>query len=510
MDDECPPSPDYKPATKESAGWSPKLNPQQQKIFDSHASYVLAYGEKGSGKSIGGLNALVRHSYEENDPLSLIVAPQIRTGKEGVIYDLQWVLDIWKFGNKDKDGNRIDEGIDLEYTEPSLDPQTKDRVLYIGNRHGGWSKVILISIPYAEVVEKRMKALSPSFVYVDEITELDSSEYFTYVSAQIGRRRGISGPQQYVASCNPAGPSHWVYKTFFEECVDQETGVRDDEFQVFHVPITENSHNLPDGYVNNLKRIFRDPVDRERLLFGKWVDRPTGEAIFKNYYRTEIHRRGSVYSKEGLMPHKGYPIIVGHDPGPVNYSGHFMQMIPVKGGQVIWFVFDELNLVGQRRPDFYVVQEILAKMEKWDKYLGGQATFIHIADEAAFSHLRPDGSYDALRMQQLSGGIIKMRSCPKGKDSVAARVRMTTSMLLDQSLFVSALCPKTHEMFQMLVSEKPKGDKYDDEAGFRPKRSMYIHPFDSMTYPPYYFRLLPAAFVLQTAHESSVFRAGGS
>jgi hypothetical protein len=203
-------------------------------------------------------------------------------------------------------------------------------------------------------------------------------------------------------------------------------------------------------------------------------------------------------------------MIIGHDPGPVNYSAHFEQMIPTKGGKVIWFTFDELNLVGEGRPDFYVVKEMLTKMDRWQTYLGSQSNFVHIADEAAFSHLRPDGSYDAMRMQQLSNNRIKMRSCPKGKESVAARVRMMQSFLIDESFFVSATCPKTNQMFQLLVSEKAKGDKYDEEAGFRPKRSPYIHPFDSLTYPPFYFQLMPSAFVIQTASPvSGVFRAGG-
>lgn len=470
------------------------------------------YGEKGSGKSLGGIHTLIRHCYEEEDALALIIAPQIRTGKEGVIYDLQWALDIWRNGNwaDENAGIRADSGMGLDYTEPTLDPQTKDRVLFIGNRFGGWSKVILVSIPYAEAVEKRMKALSPSFVYVDEITELDSSEYFTYVAAQLGRRRGIRGPQQYVASCNPAGPSHWVYITWFVEPVNQSSGSRDKDFAIFHVPISENEHNLPPGYVAGLIKIFKDPTDQRRLLKGEWIDRPSGKAIFKNYWKFEICVRGDIHRKLGIVPLVQFPILVGYDPGPVNFSAHMQQIIPVRDGRTICTTFDEINLVGQGKPDFICAKEVLLRMDYWQGKLGSQTRFVHIADEAAFNQLRQDGSYDALRMKQLTNGRINMRACPKAKDSVAARVRMVMSFLLTDCWFVSAMCPKTIDVFNLLVSEKTKEEKYDPESGLRPKRSPYIHPFDSMTYAPYYFQLSSYSTSTQTDVVSpAVYRAGG-
>lgn len=492
--------------------WTRRLNPTQQKGFDSVAKFVLFFGEKGSGKSWAGLDALVRHCYEEEDALALIIAPQIRTGKEGVMYDLQFILDQWRHGNKDKDGNRLDKGLGLDFTEPQLDPNTKDRCIYIGNRHGGWSKVILISIPYAQVVEKRMKALSPSFVYLDEITELDGIEYFTYVSAQLGRRRKIKGPQQYFASCNPAGPSHWVYKVFWIDCIDEATGQRDHDYEIYHVPIEENRHNLPDGYIEGLEKIFKDPIDRQRLLDGIWVDRPTGDAIFKNYFQKEIHVRPRIGSddwKAGhrIVPIPGFPIIVGYDPGPANFSVHFLQMIPTKL-MICWNVIDELNCVGQYKPFKVVVPAVLEKMDFWSDYLKFKPRFVHIADEAAFSHARQDGSYDSMTIQRLSENRIRLRACPKGKESVPQRTSMLVNMLLDDSLHVSATCTKTIQMFEMLASEKEKDGKYDASAGLRPRRSIYLHSFDSLTYPIFYFQLMPGMFTSNTQQTGTVYTAG--
>jgi hypothetical protein len=518
LPEDAPPPPPRNAQPVEQDGWSPKLNPTQQKVFDEvNAIYILEYGEKFSGKSIGGLMAMIRHCYEEEDALALLIAPTIRTGSVGGLSDLDWCLDIWKNGNwADRTQMaRSDNGLEgFEYTEAKLDPNTKDRCIFIGNQHGGWSQVILISIPYAEVVGKRMKNLSPSLVYVEEITELDDRRFFTYVSAQLGRRRKIKGPQQYIASCNPEGPSHWVYKVFFEDCVDKETGKRDSRFAVYHVPASENRHNVDPAYYSNLEAIL-DPLERERLVKGIWVDRPSGDAIFKTYFVPDIHVRPPYKSREsrqgvGLVPIKGFPIITGWDPGPVNYCVSFEQMIPCKD-KTIWIVFDELNFVGQYKPDFAVVPAVMKKIDHWQSFLGGQAQFIHIADEASFNQKRQDGSYDATRVRALSNNRIRLRACPKGKESVPSRVQMTIAMLLSETLFVSAQCPRTIEMLRLLESEKAKEGKYDPQAGLRPRRSVYLHPFDAFSYPPYFFTLHPAVFSAQTGQtERRVYSAGGA
>ena len=42
--------------------WFPDLNDTQEKIFNDPSKYVLGYGEKGSGKTIGFAHKLTRHA----------------------------------------------------------------------------------------------------------------------------------------------------------------------------------------------------------------------------------------------------------------------------------------------------------------------------------------------------------------------------------------------------------------------------------------------------------------
>ncbi len=468
-----------------SQSWHPDLNDTQQKIFDDSSRFVLGYGEKGSGKTIGFGHKVIRHAYENDNALVMILSPSIRTGAEGIWHDLETlVIPSWT------------EGIGLESSNAKLDPNTKDRHRWIGNRHGGWSKLLLISIPYAAAVETRIKGPAPSMIYVDELTQCDGKEYFTYPAAQLGRRRGIDGPQQYCASCNPEGPSHWVYQTFFEDCYEED-GTKDKDFAVYHVPVTENIKRLPDGYVENLHRILRsDPVEKRRLIDGEWVDRPTGESLFKEYFVPENHIKGEVLKGTGLTPMQGFPITIGYDLGQVYSSISFMQMIPTQD-KVLWIIFDELDYLGQRHLYKRLAQEVCRKMDYWNKKSDFEFRYEHISDSSAINQWHPggEGSYDSWDMERFSDGRIKLQGCPKGSGSVEARIRLLQQKLFNDEVYVSATCKLTIDMFQQLESDRKNPAK--------PRRSKYIHKFDAVTYPLLKLELNGMRNTLQTEKSRS-------
>ena len=526
-DDEISPPKKAPTVAKLSEPWYPDLNPTQRRIFDDPANFILGHAEKGSGKSIGFLHKGVRHCYENRDALFILITPSILTGKEGIMYDLEeLVLPAWRDGNKvmshsEWNGEYLDHGIGLEFTESRLDPNTKHKYLWIGNIHGGWSKVIMISIPYAAAVEKRVKGPAPSMVYIDEITEFDGPEIMEFTAAQLGRRRSIQGPQQFTASCNPKGPGHWVYQKFFiDPVLNKETGEMDPEFSVYHVPVLENKHRLPKGYVENLVRIWRNnEIERKRNVEGIWIDKPDGSNIFSDTFVPDIHIKGDFAKAVGLQPIVGYPITVGYDPGPANFSITLEQMIPTEERN-IWIIFDELNYVGKRAKYTKVIRDLQISMSRWCEIMESDFRFEHISDEAAFNQVKSDGSYEFQEIQSIASARVKaglskfnirMKPCPKGKESVKARVRMFQDMLGDESIFVSATCRKHIDMFNHLKSKLAKKDEYDPDLAFKPVRSIFLHPFDSASYPPFYYQT--KGFVPKnpsTGDLTGVFTAGQS
>lgn len=515
-------------APKKAKPWYPALNPTQEEIFNDPADNVLGHGEKGTGKSVGFGHKIVRHAYENEDALVLIITRSLRTGNDGIWYDLEsLILPAWKEGNRDNRGELIDSGMELEYTQSKLDPLTKDRHRWIRNRFGGWSKLLLMSIQHAAQVQDRVKGPAPSMVYVDELTNCEGREYYTYTSAQLGRRRKITGPQQFTASCNPEGPSHWVYKLFWEECTEKtdvdgkpvldekdepvkwtvknggkmgkDGVVRDKDFSVYHVPFSENKKWLPPGYVARVaKSVKGDPIEYQRLIEGKWVDRPTGEGLFKMYFNAGIHIKGDASRGIGLMPMPGFPLVWSYDLGQVYSSATLLQLVPTKV-KTLWLVLDEVDHLDERILYKTMAWEIIERMRYWRTVPlasnGGKPypfEYLHISDESALNQWRPggEGSYDAMDFEKefnatlesisskvdASGQLKKMEilGCPKGPGSVAARVRKVSGKLFQEELFISALC---HNTKAMLMNLEP-----DPKEPENPKRSKWIHKFDSLTY----------------------------
>ena len=56
------------------SNWKPSLSPTQSKLYDSKAKYILAHGNRGSGKTyvLGG-HKLVNHAVNNFNALCLII-----------------------------------------------------------------------------------------------------------------------------------------------------------------------------------------------------------------------------------------------------------------------------------------------------------------------------------------------------------------------------------------------------------------------------------------------------
>lgn len=496
-----PPTPGVELVEKE---WLPALNPTQEKAFNDPSKYILCEGPKGSGKGIGLLHKLVRHCFENRDALALIGSPSIGTGAEGAGYDLtSLVLPAWQNGNPEpmfvpgasglvanpSYGQVKDRGIGLEWRDWKAEFDTKARIAWISNRFGGWSKVKLVSIPFPEFIEQRIKGPAPSFIFFDELTDTTSPAYFRFPAAQLGRRRNIEGPQQYTAACNPKGPSHWVYKEFHELPVNKETGERDPDFSVYFVPFSENAHQMPEGYVSHLEKIMRgDPIAKRRLIDGEWIEVPSGEALFKEYYSDERHVIGSVLDGTGAAPNPNFPVMVGYDIGPAYTACVFLQPVPTKKG-VLWVIFDEVCVLGKRVLYEAVARQVVMKMDYWNEVSGKALAWEHIADSSAMDQWRGGGSFDSTDFQKHSNGRIRMKGCPKGPGSIEARVRATTAALITDSLYVGAGCSEVRAMLLNLEGERDKVNP--DATTGKPKKTArgHIHVFDAMSYPILNFQM---------------------
>lgn len=504
-------------------GWRRKLNPIQQQAHDDPAIFKLLYGERGSGKSLGGISELVEIAYLNPNALCLVLVLEVSIASDGGAWEKLVLeeLPVWKHGNRHaenmwdgskwvpnpKAGEYMDNGLGLEYTESKLDVQTKKPFVWVQNYYGGWSKIMLISLPVDSHVTKKVKGKEPNGVFVDEAQTMESEGYFKYLAQQLGRRRRAKTKQRIIYGANPDGPSHWLYKKFFIEPLNEETGDWDHRFAKHHIPVSDNLANLPLNYYSDyvLPAVKGDPTEYARMVEGKWVDRPAGRALFGHLFLPKVHVMGDRHKGRGLLPIQGHPIIWSYDLGAAHTSLHTLQIVPDKD-QVWKLVLDELNYVGDYIRYNELVPKILRRMLDWEIRMSPSGhdelvpiKWMHISDNSAFNQYRAkDGSFDAWDIEEISRDfvlknktnpkwkglddrhIIKMIECPKGPHSIEARVRMLRDSLEEASIIISDVCVKTQDML-LRLEEDPK-------YHFKPnERSPLTHPFDSLTYGQFFF-----------------------
>ncbi len=481
----------------------PSLTPAQTKLFFDEARYILSWSEKGSGKTVGSLHKLVKHCYDNRNALALILVRVKSMANKGGAWDkLQsWVLPEWA------------QGLGLNYTEVKMDPQHNE-FIWIQNQHGGWSMVVVISAPHANQLRDRIRGYEPSFVFADEMTSMDDEIYFSSVAAQIGRRPFVEDIQQFVGACNPEGPSHWVYKKWFEEAFDEETGEWDKDFSNIYFPIDDNRKNLTEGYIDSLEKIYKNnPTEFARMVSGEWIDKPSGDGVFADIYNPVIHMRpvdaeGKPVKGQRILPDPNHPIIIGLDPGSVNNAFIFEQYMLVDG-RMKWVIFDELVTLRKRIDYKDFIPMVMRRIKFWRERMKSNADRmpqIWISDNSAFNQYRAaQGTFDVLEIEKIyeanrvKYGLepMKVKQCPKPAGSVVARVNIGQQKLNQDDVIVSTGCPKVHKMFLQLVSKGQKpGEPFDPEAAMTPKKpSDHGHTWDATSYPWLAAALTPGVLV---------------
>lgn len=382
-------------------------------------------------------------------------------------------------------------------------------MVFIQNRHGGWSKVVLISAPHAGQIRARIRGYEASFVFFDELTSVESDVYFTAINGQIGRVQGIP-LQQFVAACNPEGESHWVYRKFFIEPLNEETGEWDEDFENIYFPSVENRVNVDERYFADLEKTLRnDPVESDRMLRGIWRDRVAGDGLFSDLFNVQIHVRpvtedGKPHPDDGLMPDAESAVIMGVDPGAVYNVFAMGQLLPIDG-RFKWVFFDEFALFKQKISYPVMVPKLMKRLAWWNDLVGKRMPLVCISDDSAVNVFRPgQGTYDALDIQrewdknrhQFGLDPLKIRPCPKFNDSRAARVRILQTKLGQDEVVVSARCRHIRAMLEQLRSEPQKeGATYDPDKAMKPMRCDHLHVFDAMSYPMFAGSLQPTLLI---------------
>ena len=121
----------------------------------------------------------------------------------------------------------------------------------------------IISRSWSDKRYHKGRSLKISFLVFEELTENneEDKEAFMTLKARLRRLPHIK-ENVLIAATNPAGPSHWAYKYFFDESKPTRF--------VFKSITTDNPF-LDPIYIKQLKEDL-DPVQALRYIYGEWVD----------------------------------------------------------------------------------------------------------------------------------------------------------------------------------------------------------------------------------------------
>lgn len=229
--------------------FNPTIIPFQKKVisdfrfkldFSIGTQELLFSGTIGSAKSLLAAHLIILHCIENPRArflLGRIALPDIKST-------------LFKLILEHLDGSQFVKYKDYWFREDTG---------YIKFRNG--SEIICRS--WADKKYEKVRSLALSGAAIEEATENkgDHQKAISEIKQRVGRLPHIK-KNFILYMTNPDGPSHWLYKYFFEETSPTR-----------HVYLSKTEDNpfLPTWYIEQLKRDL-DPKEARRMLYGEWVE----------------------------------------------------------------------------------------------------------------------------------------------------------------------------------------------------------------------------------------------
>lgn len=457
--------------TDPSGRWCPSLSKKQVEVWNDTRRHLLLSGPRLCGKSIVAVHKVIKHCWLTPNARAGIFVKSTKVGISGVWSDLiDYAIPLW-IEELGEQGFRVIEG-------PAIRGDTRQRFIKIANVHGGESEITLNSLHHGESVVEKMKGTRWSALFFDEIDVYDTPEVFEISVLQL-RSIGLAyNKHLWIGTCNPheEGQDHWLYKKWWVDPYDEKLDAKDRAtFGLYEFNLLDNIF-LKEEEISRLKSTYaNDPDSFKRFVEGKWVaDLRT--CIFAGAFMPLQHVKGSIDDGTIILPtDRCTEIITGWDLGNRNHSVTFMEHV-VHGAGDYYAILDEVCHINEDISIETMTLEVVAKMRELEALFGKKLKFKSWSDKNAFDYRSSVDARDHILVHTYSKGEIELIGCPKGPNSVPARIALTRQLLIQKRLYISAHCLGTVEMFKKLSKGKTKGDHIRrDKAG-------HIHRFDSLSY----------------------------
>lgn len=458
--------------------WSPPLTAKGADTVNDLHRYLLLCGGKKSSKTFTLCHKVAKHLYDFDGARAAIVVKRKGSAAVGV----------WSHLTNDViEGEWQRNGRVLPWVRrPGAASDTKAQMFSVRNGRGTNSYCHLFSLYNPKDAEEIFKNTAFSLIYVNEIDQFESPHVFRAMADQMRSTTVPYPSRQFIADCNPPeeGDAHWLYPLFIDPPEGSDPEYRKKFRYIFYTPqdnpfITEEERQeIYNGYKS-------DPDKLDRYWFGKWITATTG-SLFEGYFDSQTHVVGLADAAEEeakwqvLLPPAGTSeIFAAWDLGQTSHA----VVICTKrwaSGELVFDQVDEVVSVDMEIPLRDVVDRVMEKMDRWEKYLlatgAKKVRWRHWADTSSFKYLpHTDGTEEAL-VRQYSRDRIWFKRIKK--PSIEFRIEMMKRLLGQKQYFVSVLCPATIAAFRLLK----KGGLYTNLHRMSANQRRHTHPFDALTY----------------------------
>ena len=257
------------------------ISQQQSKFFKLTKKEILLSGSVGAGKTLAGCwkGFLLNVKYPGNR--GLIVRKEATTLEQST---------KWKLLNEVIPPDMI---VKIDHQKNFLIHKTSNPKINSVIVFSGLDKKADQSYP------TKIASTEYGWIFFDETSEGDDGDYnvllsrLRYQIKYFTPEQNAQIPRQLFGATNPDGPTHWLYKKFFEE--------KNNDREVI-LTSTYDNPTLPADYVRSLENSLTG-IARERLLFGRWVQ---AEGII--FVSFDMSR--NIIKKEQLLQLKDYKYFV--------------------------------------------------------------------------------------------------------------------------------------------------------------------------------------------------------
>ena len=463
--------------------WYPPLSPKGADAVNDRHRYLLCSGPKKCGKTFALCHKVAKHLYDHDGARVAIVVR--RKGSAA--------LGVWTHLTEDViEGQWQKFGRVLPWVKrPGTSSATKQPFFVVRNAAGGQSYCYLFALYNPKDVEEVFKNTSFSMIYVNEMDQFDSPAVFRAMSDQLRSTTVADDHRQLIADCNPPqeGSSHWMHGLFIEPPENTSKEYRDQFRVIFFTP--EDNPFISDREKMEIREGYKtDPDKFARYWEGRWISSTTG-TLYENIFDERIHVIGSV---DPMLPEEQWNILVAPsgttelatswDLGQTSHSVSFLSK-RWSSDSIIFDVIDELVSVDLEVPLSEFVRMVVAKMDRWEKYLmrafdgmshRPKVDWRHWSDTSSFRYSAASESTEAVLVRRHSEDRIHFMRIKK--PSIDFRVEMLKGLLQSHQVFFSAICPHHISAIKLLRREGLMARQKRTSANQR----MHTHPFDSLTY----------------------------